>query len=76
MIKTLKMQNDYGAFKLLFFSNITTAILDFSVMLPVKLLSLIFFASFLALVLCSFSWLLSLKLSLSKIVIVVDLSRS
>ena len=48
------------------FYNSGISILDFSLMLPVKLSLLIFFASFLASVLlCFFSWLLSLKLSLS-----------
>ena len=45
-------------------SNITIAILDFSILHPVKLSLLILFASFLVSVLCFILMALSLKLSL------------
>jgi uncharacterized membrane protein YGL010W len=51
---------------IIIFSNIVTAIMGTSWLLLVKLLLLIFFASFTVSVLCLFSWLLSIWLSLLK----------
>ena len=64
IIATNKIRNNYAAIKSLIFSNIALAILDFYLLLLVKLSLLILFASFLVSAFASLLMVLSLKLSI------------
>ena len=73
IIATTKIGNNYGAIQSFIFPNIAIEILDFSLLLLVKLSLLILFAPFLVSVLCFF-----FDGSLSKVIVfpTVPLSRS
>ena len=79
IIATTKIRNNYGAIRSFKISNIAIAILDFSLLLLVKLSLIILFASFLVSVLCFFyDGFLSKVIALPTVAtaIVVALSRS